>query len=208
MKKRRHILMIAVVLCLLATALAGAYWNAQQEADSLPSSAVDALLPLAEFQGEKVYRSDVENQMRSFSALGMENQKIEKEMLMEILQNMVLYQEAIRLGYAATQSEIDALVTNNKQTYDIPEGKAMIDQYCANADITVDEYFAYLEAQVPRTIARQKLLDAVGKQYCDQHGLTFTKVNPPKEMTDAQDAYVTELFAQAQGEIIYYTDNK
>lgn len=208
MKKRRHILMIAVVLCLLATALAGAYWNAQQEADSLPSSSVDASLPLAEFQGEKVYRSDVENQMRSFPALGMENQKIEKEMLMEILQNMVLYQEAIRLGYAATQSEIDALVTNNKQTYDILEGKAMIDQYCANADITVDEYFAYLEAQVPRTIARQKLLDAVGKQYCDQHGLTFTKVNPPKEMTDAQDAYVTELFAQAQGEIIYYTDNK
>lgn len=208
MKKRRHILMIAVVLCLLATALAGAYWNAQQEADSLPSSAVDASLPLAEFQGEKVYRSDVENQMRSFSALGTENQKTEKEMLMEILQNMVLYQEAIRLGYAATQSEIDALVTNNKQTYDIPEGKAMIDQYCANADITVDEYFAYLEAQVPRTIARQKLLDAVGKQYCDQHGLTFTKVNPPKEMADAQDAYVTELFAQAQREIIYYTDNK
>lgn len=207
MKKRRHILMIAVVLCLLATALAGAYWNAQREADSLPSSAVDASLPLAEFQGEKVYRSDVENQMRSFSALGIENQKMEKEMLMEILQNMVLYQEAIRLGYAATQSEIDALVTNNKQTYDIPEGKAMIDQYCANADITVDEYFAYLEAQVPRTIARQKLLDAVGKQYCDQHGLTFTKVNPPKEMADAQDAYVTELFAQAQGEIIY-SDNK
>lgn len=121
---------------------------------------------------------------------------------MEILQNMVLYQEAIRLGYAATQSEIDALVTNNKQTYDIPEGKAMIDQYCANADITVDEYFAHLEAQVLRTIARQKLLDAVGKQYCDQYGLTFTKVNPPKEMTDAQDAYVTELFAQAQGNII------
>lgn len=64
------------------------------------------------------------------------------------LQNMVLYEEAIRLGYAATQSEVDALVENSKQAYATPEGK---------------------------------------------------------EMMDAQDAYVAELFSQAQGDIIYYT---
>ena len=49
-----------------------------------------------------------------------------------------------------------------------------------------------------------KLLDAVGKQYCDEHGLTFTKVNPPQEMLDARDAYVAQLFAQAEGDITYY----
>ena len=86
-----------------------------------------------------------------------------------------------------------------------PEGKEMMDQYCEEVNLTIDEYFKYLGEQAPRTIARQKLLDAVGKEYCEEHGLTFTKVNPPKEMIDARDAYVAELFAQAQGNIIYYT---
>ena len=86
-----------------------------------------------------------------------------------------------------------------------PEGKEMMDQYCEEVNLTIDEYFKYLEEQAPRTIARQKLLDAVGKEYCEEHGLNFTKVNPPKEMIDARDAYVAELFSQAQGDIIYYT---
>ncbi len=112
---------------------------------------------------------------------------------------------SIRLGYAATQSEVDALVENSKQAYATPEGKEMMDQYCEEVNLTIDEYFKYLGEKAPRTIARQKLLDAVGKEYCEDHGLNFTKVNPPKEMIDARDAYVAELFAQAQGDIIYYT---
>ena len=70
----------------------------------------------------------------------------------------------------------------------------------------LSEFIAYLEEQAPRSIARQKLLNAVGEEFCEQNGLTFTKVNPPKELVKAKEDYVDDLFEQAQDEIIYYTD--
>lgn len=82
----------------------------------------------------------------------------------------------------------------------------MMDQYCEGANITIEEYFDLLEEQAPRVIARQKLLDAVGKKYCEENDLTFTKVNPPAEMVEARDVYVDELLTKAAGEITYYTD--
>ena len=203
MKKNRRIHLIAGILCLLAAGLAIGFWNARQKAEPLDLSSMDASVPLAEFHGETIYAGDVARAMRDGSAMGQPEQTAE-EALREMLQNMVLYEEAVRLGYEATQSEMDAFMGNSKQTYATPEGKAMMDQYCEQAGLTIDEYFTVLEEQLPRTIARQKLLDAVGKQYCDEHGLTFTKVNPPQEMLDARDAYVAQLFAQAEGDITYY----
>lgn len=206
MKRNHRFLWIVGAVCLLGVVLAGVYFSADKGRQPLDLAAVDNSMPLAEFHGEKVYPSDVENQMRSLSATGAAGQKTADEIFMEILHNMVLYDEAVRLGYTATQSEIDAMVENSKQSYATPEGKAMMDQYCEQANLTIDEYFTSLEAQAPRTIARQKLLDAVGKQYCDEHGLTFTKVNPPAEMIQAREAYVEELFAQAEGDITYHTN--
>jgi len=122
------------------------------------------------------------------------------------MENIVLYDEATELGYAATQEEIDALVANSKSAYETPEGKEMMDQFCEGANITIEEYFELLEKQAPRAIARQKLLDAFGQEYCEENGLTFTKVNPPAEMVEAREAYVDELMTKAAGEITYYTD--
>lgn len=203
MKKNRRIHLIAGILCLLAAGLAIGFWSTRQKAEPLDLSSLDASVPLAEFHGETIYAGDVANTIHNGVAIGQPEQTAE-EALREMLQNMVLYEEAVRLGYEATQSEIDALMDNCKQTYANPEGKAMIDQYCEQAGLTIDEYFTIVEAQLPRTITRQKLLDAVGKQYCDEHGLTFTKVNPPQEMLDARDAYVAQLFAQAEKDITYY----
>ena len=153
---------------------------------------------LAEYHGEKVYQADVERCQQDMDGMTTE------EALNEILRNMVLLEEAQRLGYTATQAEIDAMVENVEVTYSMPEGKEMIDQYCQKAGITVEEYFARLEEQAQRTIARQKLLDAVGEAYCEEHGLPFTKVNPPEEMVEAREAYVADLFTQAQAEITYH----
>ena len=96
------------------------------------------------------------------------------------------------------------MVENAKQGYALPEGKALLEEYCQWAGITVDEYFGELEAQASRTIARQKLLNAVGEESCEENGLTFTKVNPSPELKQAQETYVADLFAQARDEITYY----
>lgn len=161
---------------------------------------------LAEYHGEKVYQSDVEAYSDTARLLAGEGAErpTEQEILTELLQNMVLLEEAQRLGYAATQDEIDAMVEGAKQGYALPEGKALLEEYCEWAGMTMDKYFAKLEAQAPSTIARQKLLNAVGEKFCEENGLTFTKVNPSPELVQAREDYVADLFAQARGEITYY----
>lgn len=162
---------------------------------------------LAEYHGEKVYQADVERYQQNVDAIssgGAADLPTTEEALNEILRSMVLLEEAQRLGYEATQAEIDAMVENAELSYAIPEGKEMIDQYCQKVGITAEEYFALLEEQAPRNIARQKLLNAVGEAYCEEHGLTYTRVNPPAEMLEAREAYVADLFAKAQDEITYY----
>lgn len=161
---------------------------------------------LAEYHGEKVYQTDVEAYSDTARLLAGKDAELptEREILTELLQNMVLLEEAQRLGYTATQDEIDAMVEGAKQGYALPEGKALLEEYCEWAGMTMDEYFAKLEAQAPRVIARQKLLNAVGEKFCEENGLTFTKVNPPPELVQAREYYVADLFAQARGEITYY----
>lgn len=185
MKKKSLFLAAAVCVCLLAALFIG---GGRSHGDG---TAADEPGLLAEYHGKKVYQADAEL-------------PTEREILTEFLQNMVLLEEAQRLGYAATQDEIDTMVEGAKQGYALPEGKALLDEYCEAAGMTMDEYFAKLEAQVPSTIARQKLLDAVGKEFCEENGLAFTKVNPPPELMQAKEDYVADLFAQAQDEITYY----
>ena len=200
MKKKSLFLAAAVCVCLLAALFiggGGSYRN---------GTAADEPGLLAEYHGKKVYQADVEAYSDTARLLAGADAELptEREILTEFLQNMVLLEEAQRLGYAATQDEIDTMVEGAKQAYARPEGKALLEQYCEAAGMTMDEYFAELEALAPRTIARQKLLDAVGEEFCEENGLTFTKVNPPPELMQAKEDYVADLFAQAQDEITYY----
>ena len=41
----------------------------------------------------------------------------------------------------------------------------------------------------------------------EKQGLTFTKVNPPAEMIEAQENYIDELFAENKDKIIYFDYN-
>lgn len=200
MKKRSLFLAAAVCVCLLAALLLGGRGSHGD------GTAADEPGLLAEYHGKKVYQVDVETYSDTTRLLAGEGAELptEREILTELLQNTVLLEEAQRLGYAATQDEIDTMVENAKQGYALPEGKALLEEYCRWAGITVDEYFVELEAQASSSIARQKLLNAVGEEFCEENGLTFTKVNPPPELLQAQETYVADLFAQARDEITYY----
>lgn len=199
-EKRSFFLAAAACACLLAVLLIGG-GGAHRGGTTADEPGL-----LAEYHGEKVYQTDVDSycSMNRFFAGEDAELPTEQEILTEILQNIVLLEEAQRLGYAATQDEIDAMVENAKQGYALSEGKALLEGYCEWAGMTMDEYFVNLEAQAPRVIARQKLLNAVGEEFCEENGLTFTKVNPPPELVQAREDYVADLFAKAQDAITYY----
>ena len=127
-----------------------------------------------------------------------------------IVEGLIIVDEAQRLGVSATQEEIENMVNAAKSNYsnpDFPEIKAELDAYCQGAGITIDDYYALVAEVAPAVISEQKLRDKIGSQYCQEHGLEFTKLNPPQEMMDAIDAYIEELFETYKGDIVYYIDD-
>lgn len=164
---------------------------------------------LAKYQGVAVTRTMVDYQrnmniLRSEDAI--QENTTDLDIVNNILKSIMLLEEAEQQGLAATPDEVEALVENARLAYSLPEGKQILDDFCAGSGITVEEYFEIYRQQLPRTIARQKLMDAVGKQYCEANGLTFTKVNPPAELVAAQEEYIQALFQQNQSKIEYFLD--
>lgn len=212
---------ISLLVLVLALFTAGCALNSSQSGSTASTNIVDGYsyndenmvdcddILLADYHGQVVYQTDVNYYKKVngfFSSDVTQTPLTEKEILDKILENMVLYDEAERLGLTATQAEIDEMVSNAKLAYTLPEGKEILDQYCEKAKITVDEYFELLENQAPRTIAQQKLMDFAGQKFCEENGLIFTKVNPPKELVEAKEAYINDLFNQAKEDIKYYSD--
>lgn len=166
---------------------------------------------IASYNGHNITADMVEyqrnmNMFRSDEAAKEYNTDI--DVANRIIESIILLEEAEKLGLTATDAEIEELVSNTTRAYSMPEGKEMLDAYCEGAGITLDEYLELLREQAPRAIARQKLKDAVGKQYCEENGLTFTKVNPPEEMLRAQDIYIEKLFAKHKADIVYYMEDE
>ena len=135
-----------------------------------------------------------------------EKHKTDFDIVNRIIENEILFEEAKRRGLSATEEEINAMVNGAIGAYSLPEGKEMIDAYLKGAGITFEEYLAMLREQAPRTIARQKLKDAIGREYCEAHGLEFTKMNPPAEMVAAQEAFIQKLFEENKHKIEYYIE--
>ena len=128
------------------------------------------------------------------------------EIINKIVESMILLEEAQRLGLSATEAEIEGMVSSAIKAYSLPQGKEMIDPFLEGAGITFEEYIVLLEEQAPRVIARQKLLDMVGRQYCEANGLEFTKLNPPEAMVAAQEDYVAKLFEKNKHKIEYFIE--
>ena len=113
--------------------------------------------------------------------------------------------EAERLGLSVTQEEVDAELAGQRKNYDeYDEVRKYVDDYCTEMGITTEQYFDTVAEQLPRRMLRQRLCDTLGQEYCRQHGLEFTKVNPPEQMTEYVDQYLNDLLEAHRSEIKYY----
>lgn len=161
---------------------------------------------LAKYKDTEITRSLVDHWKEVKRQLGG-GAVSDKDMVDEILVNTIMLDEAESRGLSVSQEEIDAMLQSQHDNYDtFEEIRTIIDDYCKEQDMTTEQYFAALEEQIPRSILRQKLRDALGQEYCAEHGLEFTKVNPPQEMTDYVDAYLDGLLDTYSAYITYNID--
>lgn len=159
----------------------------------------------AVYKDHEVLWEDVENNRTTYSYV-YEDNRSDLEIVNDIIEGLILKEEAIKRGLAATESEVDAYVASVKQSYEYPEVKEMMDAYFETAGMTAEEYFQLVRDIAPAAIAKQKLRDEIDREYCEEHGIEFTKTNPPQGMMDAEEAYIEALFEAHEDEIEYFID--
>ena len=161
---------------------------------------------IATYNGYEITQAMIDSERKTYAINGEVRQNdslSDRKAVENIIRNIMIVEKAEELGLAATNAEIEEMVSAVKESYDIPEGKEIIDAYCAGAEISVETYLGIVEERAPRIIARQKLRDYVGQQYCIEHGIEFTKVNPPAEVLAAEQDYIEDLFAARAAYIDY-----
>ena len=115
----------------------------------------------------------------------------------QILLNLIMLDEAEQRGLSVTQEEVDAELAGQRKNYEeYEEVRAYIDDYCTKMGITTEQYFDTVAEQLPRVM--------LGQEYCQQHRLEFTKVNPPEQMTEYVEQYLDGLLQAHRSEIKYY----
>lgn len=188
------LLALSALVCLLAGC---AKQDAAQEAD-----------PVVAAYGEtELRRSLVDAVKKNMQALSGAKAVSDKEAADQLLLNLIMLDEAKRRGLSVTQEQVDAEFEGQKKNYEsYPEVQQYIDDYCAQAGITLDAYYDAVRDQLPRTMLRQLLRDELGREYCQTHGLEFTKVNPPEEMTKYVQTYLDGLLDTYRKDITYYID--
>lgn len=213
MKKKFGIILISIIVIGLVSAATVAFGDHFSKAQSIgrltlqkeSSSAGDVL---ATYRGQNITHAMVQNQVAAdaLTATGLQADKSEKAVFDRLLMGLVLVGEAEDKGLAATQEEIDAFMSMQKENYtQSPEVKKNIDDYCTGAQITIDEYWAKLEQQAYRMLSRSNLRKQFEAEYCAEIGRTedLNSQEYTDEMQAAYDQYCTGLLKSHETEIVY-----
>lgn len=195
MKKRRFVTSL-LALAVLAGLFSGC---AKKEA------AVQEADPVAATYGEtQIRQSLVDYEKQNLQAMNGNQTVTDREAAEQLLLHLAMLDEAEQLGLSVTQEEVDAAFAVQKQNYEnSDEVRQYIDDWCEQTGVTIDDYFRAVQEQLSRVMLRQKLRDALGEAYCKEHGLTFTKVNPPAEMESYVQDYLDGLLQKYSSKITY-----
>lgn len=206
-KSDRSIILFSVVCVVsLAAILLACILLPRQGRDPTPTPSLAPEEVVAEYKGQPILASQLAQWRESYRLTGAQPPS-DQELLRQLVENLVLEEEAKRRGLAATQDEIDDMVQSVKDSYELPEGKEILDNYCKNAGITLERYFDQVREVAPSILARRKLETALGEEYCQEHGLKYTTVNPPEELTEAVDQAIEKLIQAQADEIHYYLED-
>ena len=175
--------------------------NKENDKDNIPV--------VAKYDGQEIFANVVEYQRKLNEFSDEETaQKYDTDIKIvnAIIEQMMLVEEAKRLGYTVTQEDIEAMVDSAKRAYSFPDGKEKVDEYCAGAGITLDEYYDLLRKDYPDTIMKNRLLNSVMKEYCEKNGIEYTQFNLPEEVLAAKQEFIDDLFQRNQHKIEYFID--
>ena len=195
MQKPGTLFTVLLLAALLVSTLAGCGRPAGEVRDPV----------VASYRGQQILESAVEREQERQTALAGGKTVSRRAAIDQLLLDLIMLDEAERRGLSVTQEEVDLELTGQRQLYEQDEQiREMLEEYCSENGITVEQHFAILEEQMPRWILRQKLRDALGQEYCEAHGLEFQRGHQRQEVLDYVEDCLHELLSAYSAEITYY----
>ena len=130
-----------------------------------------------------------------------------REIAERLIGGQLALEEAERQGLAATDQEIQEYMQSLRENYEtIPEVKAQIDEFCASAGQTLEEYFQTVEDQAYATLTLNRFKGAFYEKWRAEH--ENEPIDDPEAwqeaMLKAYDAYIATLIEQHKDEIEFY----
>ncbi len=135
------------------------------------------------------------------SAYAQAGQTVNREKIIDqLLMNCAVEEAASQGGFAAGEDEVAALLDVQRQTYaEFPEARDVVDGYCEEQGITLEDYWALAEEHARRTILRAKY-----QEWFYAARLPEQEIDPEKNPQQAQEAYeehCRQLLSAASGRI-------
>ena len=120
------------------------------------------------------------------NAYAQAGQTVNREKIIDqLLMNCVVEEAAAQGGFAAGEDEVAALLDVQRQTYEeFPEAREVVDGYCEEQGITLEDYWVLAEEHARRTILRAKYQEWF---YAAQ--LPEQEIDPEKNPQQAYEAY-------------------
>ena len=161
--------------------------------------------PVVASYGEtEIRRSLIDYEKQNQQALSGGKAVSDQEAVDQLLENLAMLDESEHLGLSVSQEEVDEAFAAQQQNYEEYEDvRTAVDAWCKQVGVAPDGYFAAIRDQLPRVILRQKLRNELGREYCAEHGLEFTKVNPPEDMQRYVENYLEGLLDTYRADITY-----
>lgn len=137
------------------------------------------------------------------SAYAQAGQTVNREKIIDqLLMNCVVEEAAAQAGFAAGEDEVAALLDVQRQTYEeFPEAREVVDGYCEEQGITLEDYWVLAEEHARRTILRAKYQEWF---YAAQ--LPEQEIDPeknPQQAYEAYEAHCQQLLCAASSHITH-----
>lgn len=132
------------------------------------------------------------------STYAQAGQTVNREKIIDqLLMNCVVEEAASQGGFAAGEDEVAALVDSQRQTYEeFPEAQEVVDGYCEEQGITLEDYWALAEEQARHTILRAKY-----QEWFYAAKLPEQEIDPEKNPQEAYEEHCQQLLSAASSHI-------
>ena len=111
---------------------------------------------IAAFKGTEIRQSRIDYEKQIMTVMEGRTTAGDAQALNRRLRNLAMLEEAERRGLTVTQEEVHYELNRQRQLYADEEGvREMLDDYCENAGITIEQHFSMQEELMPHYILRQ-----------------------------------------------------